>query len=309
MFPSLSDTSRGGQRLDDNDAKLGQRHGIDSNTSVTLPRYSDTEFAPPFDPKASRGDNRETIIEIEDLCSTLEMLQPKVSCLGYLSDDEHRQYQLRSLKDSTPQPNKHDLISLDTLLNVATRPRLNRKQRFRLTTILSSSLLQFQTTPWLPDKLDKKEIYFEYDGETVFADQPYIYHFFPSTKSSTPSLDIGTKQPTIGFAARISLTNLGILLLELCFGLAIESTTHWNNILELNGGRQHKQTSFETALEWKAEVEEEAGLDFKNAIDRCFNLDVKPNWTDMKFTQSIYAGVVQPLEKVTEELGWAVVPS
>jgi hypothetical protein len=175
-----------------------------------------------------------------------------------------------------------------------------------LTIILASSLLQLQTTPWLPDKLDKKEIYFEYDGETVLADQPYIYHFFQSTKASTPSLDNEIKQPTIGFAARVSLTNLGILLLELCFGQTIESTVHWSNILELNDGRQHNQTSFETALEWKAEVEEEAGLDFKNAIDRCFNLDVKPNWTDMKFTQSIFAGVVQPLEKVVEELGWAV---
>lgn len=192
------------------------------------------------------------------------------------------------------------------LLNATLKLRLARKQRFGLAIILASSFLQLQTTPWLPNKLDKKGIYFEFNGKTVFTEQPYIYHYFPSTKTSVPSSKNITKQRPIGFAARASLTNLGILLLELCFGQAIETTTHWNNILELDGGRQHAQTSFTTALEWKSEVEEEAGLDFKNAIDSCFNFNVKPNWTDMNFTQSLYAGVVQPLEKVIEDSGWAL---
>jgi len=301
---SVSDLWRGQQAKKTICMSLPQKEDLEKTAHENVP--TDLAVKPPLlcGHTASTQDNPEIDTEIEDLCSILETLQPSVTCLGYLSDDEHRHHQLRLIKDSKLPSDRHDLISLEKLLNNATKPSLNRKQRFRLTIVLASSLLQLQTTPWLTEKLEKKDIYFEYHGREVLADQPYIYHFFPSTKlPSVTSSDAGVTPPTSGFATRASLTNLGILLLELCFGQAIETIDHRNEFLV--DGKPHNQTDYLTAIEWISEVEQEAGLDFQNAIRCCFGFDIKPNWTDAKFTQSIYAGVVQPLEKVVAELGWA----
>lgn len=298
---------RGQKYLKDKSSSILQETGVAPHSPEPMKNNLEVPSSSLSNSIQSKEQIDPTINAIEDICSTLETLEADASCLGYILDNEHHQYQLRSLKDSTPPPCDRDLISLEKLLDTTTKLKLTRKQRFRLAVVLTSSLLQLQTTPWLPDRLDKTEIYFESDGQTILSDQPYLYHFFPSTKMGPPSPSVTESKPsTTGFAARISLTNLGILLLELCFGQSIEATTHWNNILDMDGGRQHRQTGFETALEWKSEVEEEAGSDFKDAIDRCFSVDVKPNWADMRFTQSIYAGVLQPLEKAVDELGWAV---
>lgn len=253
----------------------------------------------------STQDMRELDSEIEDLCSTLETSEPSTSCLGFLSDKEHRHYQLRTIKDNKPLSEIHDLISLEKLLDSASKPSLSRKQRFRLAVVLASSHLQLQTTPWLTENLQKKDIFFEYHGREVLADQPYIHHVFHSTKlPSVPVPEAGITQPPNGLATRTSLIHLGILLLELCFGEAIESREDMRNNYLIDG-KPHNQTDFLTALEWISEVEQEAGLEFQGAVKCCFNFDVKPNWTDVRFTQSIYVGVVQPLEKVVAELGWA----
>ncbi|OBT67080.1 hypothetical protein VE03_04481 [Pseudogymnoascus sp. 23342-1-I1] len=258
----------------------------------------------PWNHSSSTLDDSEIYTEIKDLCSALGALEPSVPCLGYLCDDEHRHHQLRLIRDGQPPSGRQDLITLEELLNHKQKFSLNRKQRFRLAVILAASILQLQTTPWLTEKLAKKDIYFEYLEGKVLADQPYIYHFFPSTKQPPKaSLDDEGAHTHTGFATRTSLINLGILLLELCFNRPIETIEYRNDFF--SDGKPHNYTDYLTAIRWNTEVEDEAGLDFRNAIECCLKVDGKPNWVDAKFTQSIYLGVLQQLKKVVTELGWA----
>ncbi|KAF4628215.1 hypothetical protein G7Y89_g9938 [Cudoniella acicularis] len=282
---------------------------IKKPSAVSLSVDASAQYKKTCDTTVPASEATELDVEIEDLCSALATSDLSCPCLGYLPDDEHRHHQFRSLRDHKQPPCENaDLISLEKLFENSTKPSLSRKQRFRLTVVLASSLLQLQTTPWLTEKLEKRDIFFECYGCSVLADQPYIYHYFPSIKfPSAPSSDAGATQPTSGFAARTSLVHLGILLLELCFGETIESREDLRSSY-LVDGKAHDQTNFLTARDWICEVEEEAGLDFQSAVKCCFDLYVKPNWTDAKFTQSIYAGVVQPLEKVVAELGWGDAP-
>jgi hypothetical protein len=276
---------------------------LDAAPEITFSVQSSVEPSPTYKTTAPQGDVA-VESQIDDLCAALQ--NPAVdTCLGYLCDNEQRRYKLRSIKDSQPASEPNDVISLEKLLDTCSRPILNRKQRFRLAIILASSLLQLQTTPWLSEKMCKEDIFFEYSGQDVSADKPYINQLFQSTKRpSAPPSPAAIAHSTSGFAARSSLIQLGILLLELCFGHPISSRTDLRNKY-LVDGKAHNQTDYLAALEWISEVEEEAGLDFQEAVRACFFFDVKPNWTDARFTQSIYAGVVQPLKKVVFELGWA----
>jgi hypothetical protein len=64
-------------------------------------------------------------------------------------------------------------------------------------------------------------------------------------------------------------------------------------------GKAHNDTDHLTARDWIYEVEEEAGVEFESAVKCCVqcNFDAKLDWADTNFTQSVYAAVVEPLEK------------
>ncbi|KAG9231768.1 hypothetical protein BJ875DRAFT_468556 [Amylocarpus encephaloides] len=162
--------------------------GVQKDGTIITPIETVSQLSPSH-LEISAGERSGIETKNEDLCSTLETSCPRLSCLGYLPDGEDRHHQLRSLRSSVPLSTSYVLINLEKLLDHGTRPSLTRKQRFRLAVTLASSLLQLQTTPWLTEKLEKKDIFFEYCGRDVDAEHPYIYHFFPSSTSpsATPS--------------------------------------------------------------------------------------------------------------------------
>ena len=263
-----------------------------------------------YPPSQTKESVQTADVNIEDLCSTLEATDGIDPNLGYLSDSEHIHYDIRSIRDSRVPTKTSGLISLEGLLSNNNRMKLTRKQRFRLALVLASSMLQLQTTPWLTDPLDKEQIFFYRNGSEILADEPYIRHSFPSDKTkSETSPDDKPNQPDNPFAIRSftrrSLVHLGILLLELCFGQSIETQTHIRSQY-LMDGKAHNDTDYLTARDWIYEVGEEAGEEFENAVKSCVlcNFDAKLNWADTNFTQSVYAGVVQPLEKAMADLGW-----
>lgn len=95
-----------------------------------------------------------------------------------------------------------------------------RRQRFALAWILSSSFLQLLESPWLPASWQKSDIVFYQDpkqpGQYAF-DQPHLNHRL------VPQVDNG---PLIERDRRMQLSSslemLGIVLLELCFGQLLE---------------------------------------------------------------------------------------
>jgi hypothetical protein len=228
--------------------------------------------------------------------------------MGYLSDDEQHQHELMSVDGESRQMYDADShVDLETLLANKGGLKLNRHQRYKIAAILASSLLQLQSTPWLTSQLTKKNIIFYRQGSDIAVDHPYIHHSFPSSKSkgdqissendsSNPSI----QKPTISpFAAKnASLTHLGILLLELCFGEPIEAQELRKYYLG-SDGKAHAWTDYMTARDWAEMVcDEEPALE--HIIKCCIfcHFEEKVDWENKKFVQAVYGSVVEPLEKI-----------
>ena len=237
-------------------------------------------------------------VEIQDLCSKLA--DPTLSaCFGYLRGEEERLHELRATSDDleTPPQGNESLVSLESLLLGREGPRLSRLERFKVASVLASSLLQLQTTPWLK-KMEKKNILFYRRGPKVHIEHPYLRHPFLSSKAPQTSGQPEDHTPSDRMAVRNSLSNLGILLLELGFWQTIDSYYMRQDYFGADG-KPHQSTDYLTALAWSDKVsEEEPSLE--NIIECCLKciFPVKADWSDKKFTQAVYTNVVGPLEDI-----------
>jgi hypothetical protein len=246
----------------------------------------------------------EVEVEIKDLCMRLSTKEP-CHCLGYIWDAKQRQLILRPTQEGTLRAGEFSYISLAALLHGQGDSRLTRHERYKIASILASSLLQLQSTPWLAEKMEKNNIFFCRQDNKVFVDRPYIRHSFPSLKTPQPCSSATTQTPLPPRAmARNSLNNLGILLLELCFGQPIESQAIRKLYLGPDG-KPHNATDYMTALLWADLVcEEDPALEH---IVKCCVFCIfeeKADWSNKKFTQAVYNSVVEPLEKIIAK--WAV---
>ena len=125
--------------------------------------------------------------EIKDLCSEICKSKDGI-CHGYLVDDKQRHLIVRAM---IPNENQEDVsqinvvteseyINLETLLRARSDWRLTRRQRFKVACVLASSVLQLQSTPWLAENIQKKNVLFYRQGDKIFADRPVgiVGHFF-----------------------------------------------------------------------------------------------------------------------------------
>ena len=251
----------------------------------------------------SQASTKTTIdVEIQDLCS--KMANPALSaCFGYLRGEEERLHELRAISDNpeTPAQENESLVSLEGLLAGREGLRLSRLERFKVASVLASSLLQLQTTPWLIQKMEKKNILFYRRGSKILIEHPYLSHPFLSSKAPQASAQPNDQAPSDRMAVKNSLSNLGILLLELGFWQTIES--HYMREDHFGAdGKPHQFTDYLTALAWSDKVsEEEPSLE--KIIECCLKciFPVKADWKDKKFIQAVYASVVGPLEDIIKK--------
>jgi hypothetical protein len=111
--------------------------------------------------------------------------------------------------------------------------------------VLASSVLQLSATQWLsPERLVKKNILFRQIENEIEIERLCLLHTFvpKGFLAETGS----------GFSARNMLSNLGILLLELCFGGAIEEQDIWKSYLGPDGKPHQLPTIWPraTGLRW-----------------------------------------------------------
>lgn len=109
---------------------------------------------------------------------------------------------------------------------------------------MASSLLQLHATPWLTEKLEKKHILFYYQGSDILAEEPYISHKFVALKlgDSVPQEPKTTE--LLRIHPRKTLSSLGILLLELCFGEAIENHQSLRKVYLSSDGKALEGTGY-----------------------------------------------------------------
>ncbi|TGO46730.1 hypothetical protein BCON_0310g00080 [Botryotinia convoluta] len=242
-------------------------------------------------------------IKINDLCKVIYDSGGTSNCyLGYLSDEHQNSHEFRIPEDNPIARGLHEqkFISLETILSKPDKfSPLNRYERYKVAYILASSLLQLQNAPWLTGNLKKRHILFpcDWNNHKILIDQPHLSHSFLSTKyqstppGQTPNLSSSTT------TVKKSLNDLGIVLLELCFGQRIEEQSIRQDFLV--DGKEHASTNYLTALEWADAVcEQEPALE--HVIKCCMFciFEEKANWDNLRFTQAVYASVVEPLEKI-----------
>lgn len=267
----------------------GAKHCLDASQQSCL------VTSPP--PPPLTKERPDVNIKINDLCSTMKGLDPDVEFFGCLSDNEHQEHEVRWIKDTRQVPPSLGEISLERLLTSNGHLKLSRQKRYKLASIVASSLLQLHATPWLTEKLEKKNIFFYHQGPDILAEEPYISHKFVALK---PGDSVPQEPNTTGVLPmnpRKTLPCLGILLLELCFGEAIENQQSLRKAHLSSDGKALEGTDYLCAIDWLEMVAEEEPK-MEPIIRWCIfcPLNGKLNWEDTTFTQAVYACVVQPLE-------------
>ena len=182
---------------------------------------------------------------------------------------------------------------------------------------MASSFLQLLESPWLPStafrKTDVCFVRSEAEEEdcgrssAFLLDQPLIRRQFgPQDRNGCTNDDQqqpkDTTQQLFSFAD--SLDHLGILLLELCFGKPLESQPfrqRWGPGDAITG----KVFDVMAAREWQCHVNDEAGMDYAEAVAWCLggNRSTPDRWR-----QDMLKKVILPLQRCRDYLTTAPAP-
>lgn len=232
--------------------------------------------------------------DITDLCTTIGC-----SNLGCLQDSDHK-YFIYPVADIEGSDNSLETVTLEDILSKTSPMKLTRRQRYSIALTIASSHLQLHDSPWLGPQWSKKDILFHSkNGNIVLTEEPYVSKDFLS-KPSTPQSSY--------FLADHGMSTLGIILLELCFGVALEDHEIRRNFVSLDG-QPNPGLDLVAAMQWcDRYANDEAGPEFAGAIEWCLRNatarqsgDKEQAWREELFTQ-----VVEPLQYCHRQLVTAV---
>ncbi|KAK8057280.1 hypothetical protein PG996_011217 [Apiospora saccharicola] len=224
------------------------QHGPSVNTRmVTLLQK---EKVASMEVSSTSGDER----HIKSLCSILAKVRTPCHCLGYMQDDDILYF---LYPDDSSGPRKSE-VQLSQILCREIQPPLTRRQRYRLALTLASSFVQLKDSPWMQASWGKECVYFA-RGESdnmLFLDSPYMTHNFSPSVPRAPEKGQKAGQDVIS-----GIICLGIILLELCFGIAIEH--HPSRTRFPPTGDEQAKSAFDliAAMQWMTEVNEEAATE------------------------------------------------
>lgn len=239
---------------------------------------------------------------ITDLCSTLATCDPDSSASSVygLLEGEEDSYVLRHGAKRKPPGQVHQTVSLESLLNKDSDLLLDRRQRYKVAYILASSHLQLYPSPWLHTHWSKKDIIFDIDPQDtrgIQIDQPYMLR----------AVSAQTADPASSYASSDrSLATLGILLIELCFGTALEDHEmrrqyHSSDGEQVAAPNLAAALDLAVALEWSQSVHGEAGATYADAVNWCLRGQMAGSKDD-KWREELFANVVRPLQSCHEQM-------
>ncbi|KAH6719115.1 hypothetical protein BKA61DRAFT_474089 [Leptodontidium sp. MPI-SDFR-AT-0119] len=239
---------------------------------------------------------------ITNLCTTIANCSADhpYGCLK----GESRQYIVRPLCKANDQPQK--CVTLESLLSKSSPISLSRRQRLQIALILASSHVQLHHTPWLKSKWSKKDILFLYDVQDpskIYTDQPYI------SRSLSKAIQQGHENANStstnnSYTFQDSIRNLGIMLLELCFGAAIEDHKMRRDMPPVDE-RWLQVINYDTATKWARDVVEEAGPEFYDAVTWCLHHtpeSVGADGLEDEWREDMFVKVVEPLKSCHDQL-------
>ncbi|KAJ4219275.1 hypothetical protein NW760_012614 [Fusarium oxysporum] len=232
--------------------------------------------------------------EISVLCSAIRNVEG--ACCGYLRENDCRFYVYTLSRENTAVSPPY--ITLCQILQGEFQPPPTRSQRYTIALVIASSFLQLLESQWLPATLKKTEIFFRSDpsNSTRFRlDQPYIRRQFNNSNEKTvPYLDPGATE------LADSLDQLGIILLELCFGKVLEQQPCRKKWPDGRDAREVAGFNLLAARDWQCQVPEEAGPDYAEAVGWC--LDKGKSRPPERWRKDMLQSVIHPLQRCREYL-------
>jgi hypothetical protein len=243
---------------------------------------------------------------ISNLCQVIAMLQQpqKESCAGYLLDSLQRKQGIYPLGAPICHDGQQKWTAY-TLRQVLTKQagfsrRLMGQDKFKVAVDLASSVLQLYKTPWLKDDWSDDDVYFVHrpgaPASTIYQ-HPFIYRKFSSQVATRCST---VQTPVRRVIRNQTLFTLGVLLIELLYGMSIEELRIPRD-LECEGTPGVFWCTAERLID--EEIALEAGKLYCDAVRRCIRCDFNrqsSSLDDQDFQQAVYNDVVTPLEKTLQ---------
>ena len=231
---------------------------------------------------------------ILSLCTALVDTE-KHHC-GFLLGDEHRYYvDVISRRTASSCSS----ITLENILRRDVKPQPSRLDRFNLSLTIASSVIQLLQSPWIPTKLMKGDILFLEDTtnpEGYLLNEPQVVkQFYPGSEEDSPS-----PESKVRSRHSVALEQLGMILLELCFGDVLERQPYRQRWPVGNTEMEKAGYDFLAAKEWHADVNAEAGLDYSEAVDWC--LWSHRSSTAETWRRDMLERVIRPLQRCRDYL-------
>ncbi|PGH04452.1 hypothetical protein AJ80_08505 [Polytolypa hystricis UAMH7299] len=256
----------------------------------TTPRMRQSVTWSDIPPTAS-GVSKKT--DSVDLCEIFCGKQLSTDSLGVLKHEETL-YNLQTITDQTDDA----VLTLRQLLQKDSAYRLNRCQRYMIALTVASAHLYLQKTPWLSSRWSKGDIAFRENrtAKSITAQDAYLCRRVgePMSQPTQPT-DVGN----FPFAC------LGILLLELCWGIGLEDTAVYRECVPATG-RWNIVLDIAAALAWSHDVEGEAGQEYAGAVSWCLR---KTKLDGQKWRDEFMTSVIAPLELCCQHLGSPMIPT
>ncbi|KAJ3544772.1 hypothetical protein NM208_g2881 [Fusarium decemcellulare] len=234
-----------------------------------------------------------------NLCSELRNLPitERSGRLGVISDQSHtntRAYTVYSPTRSSPEGHDWKMVSLREVLECHDgQPFLTYKQRLQLSVFVTTSVLQFYKTPWMPKIPSSQNIFFLQKGS--FSD--YENSFLVAEERDNSD----SEQKALPIIQTPTLLALGVLLIELIQGHTIDSLQTPDEMLSTDLRPLSNYTTAQRLLGEICQTSSNYGSAVRRCIDGEFqrpDLDAE----DENFRHEFYCGVVALLEEDLDNL-------
>ncbi|KKZ64445.1 hypothetical protein EMCG_09580 [[Emmonsia] crescens] len=288
---------------------------ISTATTLALPSVAAKPPSPPLTPTNEPSG----LIKISDLCATLSSSASQKalssgpgSCIGYLQDDcsglhglhlvpSDTDWEVISLHDAirvylSSTPNSQQLSAGRHAPSPPPQVKpLTRKERFKLAVAVSTSVVQFDDTPWLRQPWGTDDVHFLIKPSSSMSEQAYLSTVFSHSSHIPTNGQNRTRFPPL--IRNKALFTLGIVLIELAFGKPLEDLRTDKDVEESCGMSDLVDTF--TVKRLLEGVEDEAGYDYSEAVRRCIECPFdgkEARFTNESFQEAVHDWIIEPLK-------------
>ncbi|KAL8392067.1 hypothetical protein RB595_002318 [Gaeumannomyces hyphopodioides] len=238
---------------------------------------------------------------ITDLCTSLHSSAAGICCAGFLQcpyDAEAQYFLYPQSKQVAPNLK---FVTLEQLIREEELPPLSFQQRLFLSMTLASSFLQLLESPWIHHQWTKADIVFFPDPtcpDVFLLEKPHVKGQVAAANPTGGAGNSRLKSEVEEERRQASLSRLGIVLEELCFGCSVEKRRAQRGYPVARVGQKQLVLDVEVGVDWLREISNEAaGLEYKSAVKWCLLDHRVASQESDSWRREMLKHVVGPLER------------